>query len=81
MKKEIVLEMEESIIAEFAELPAFWYGNEEDKLIKPTIQETLKKHIIDSINERRIELTTSQAAINTDILKESDITIKDVKRL
>lgn len=81
MKKQIILEMEESIIAEFAELPAFWYGNEEGKFIKPTIQETLKKYVIGSINERRIELVTSQAAMNTDILKESDITIKEVKRL
>ena len=81
MKKEVVLEIDEGIILEFSELPIFWYGDEEGTLIKPTIQETLKKYIIDSINERRIELATSQAAINTDILKESDITIKKAMRL
>lgn len=81
MKKEIVLEMDESIIAEFAELPKFWEADEEGNLIKPTIQETLRKYIIDNINERRVELATSQAAISIGKIKDIDITIKGVKRL
>lgn len=75
MKKQIILELEEEIIAEFKELPEFWYA-EKDNIVKPTIQETVRKHIIERINKRRIELATSQAATNTDVLKEKDISIR-----
>ena len=68
--------MEESIIAEFEELPRFWYADEEGVVVKPTIQETLRKYIIDNVNERRIEIAASQAAISTDKLEESDIIIE-----
>lgn len=81
MKKEITLELEEEVITEFENIEIFFDLDETSNLIKPTIQEILRKYIIDSINERRIELTTSQAAINTDILKESNITIKKAMRL
>lgn len=80
MKKQITLELEEELIAEFKELPEFWYM-EKEILVKPTIQETLIKYIIESINRRRIELATSQAAINTDRLEEKDISIKEARKL
>lgn len=78
MKKEVILVMEEDLIAEFKELPELWIFNQEE-LTKPTLQETLKKFIIDSINERRIELAAAQAAMNTIKLEDKDIVVCEEK--
>lgn len=79
MIKEISLKLEEGIIAEFEELHGFWIIDEENNLIKPSLQEILRKFIIDNINERRIEIAASQAAIDTIKLEDSDIIINTEK--
>ena len=67
--------MDETIIAEFKEIPLFWIQNEDGILVKPSIQDTLKKYIIDNMNDRRIELAISQTTMTTPILKDGDIII------
>lgn len=69
----ITLEIEDSVIAEFEELSEFWTQDEKYNLIKPTIKETIKKFIIEKINERRVGLATSQAAVKVNTLKDKDI--------
>lgn len=75
MMKEISFQMDEAIIAEFKEIPLFWIQDDKYNLIKPSIQDTLKKYIIDKVNDRRIELVISQTAMATPILKDGDIII------
>ena len=71
---EIKLTLEENLINEFESISKFW-ESDESKVVKPTIQEIIRKYIIDSINEERIETVKLEAILKTDILKNNNITI------
>lgn len=73
----VTLTMDEEIANEFKELRQFWYEDEDNHVIRPEITETLRRYIIDCINDYRTEVALCEATENVNKIHEGHITIID----